>query len=232
MNLAAPATAESVTPALSLLMLVAVLTLVVGFLQRSEFAYVPPGAASAAIDPQQDPQGHAKQARMNRINQRFEQAVAMLHAKQYDFAVTALNEVLQMSPNLIDAHVNMGFALLGLEKYKAAGDFFANAIRLDAYKGNAYWGLALALEKLGDKEAALGAMRTYIHLAPPGDPYVRKARAALWEWDEELKRGPLPAHEAQWLQQRGQQWVDRNRPEVDKPTAPGQTIDLLKGVQK
>lgn len=229
MSLAAPQAPESVTPALSLLMLVAVLTLAVSFMQRSEFAYAPPGTASISIDPQQDPKGHAKQARMSRIEQRFEQAVAMLHAKQYDFAVTALHEVLRMSPNLIDAHVNMGYALLGLEKYKAAGDFFANAIRLDAYKGNAYWGLALALEKLGDKEAALGAMRTYIHLAPQGDPYVRKARAALWEWEEELKRGPLPQHEEAWLQQRGQEWVDRNRPDVDKPAASGQGIDLLNG---
>lgn len=232
MNLAAPATPEAVTPMLSLLMLVAVLTLVVGFMQRSEFAFVPPGASASTIDPQQDPRGHAKQARMNRIEQRFEQAVAMLHAKQYDFAVTALHEVLQMSPNLIDAHINMGYALLGLKNYKAAGDFFANAIRLDSYKGNAYWGLALALEKLGDKAAALGAMRTYIHLAPAGDPYVRKARAALWEWEEELKRGPLPAHEAQWLQQRGQEWVDRNRPDVDKPAASGQSVDLLKSEKR
>lgn len=232
MNIAAPVAHESVTPVLSLLMLVAVLTLAVGFLQRSEFTNAPAGTSQAAIDPQQDPQGHAKQARLKRIEQRFEQAVAMLHAKQYDFAVTALHEVLQMSPNLIDAHVNMGYALLGLEKHKAAGDFFANAIRLDAYKGNAYWGLALALEKLGDKEAALGAMRTYIHLAPTGDPYVSKARAALWEWEEELKRGPLPAHEAEWLQRRGQEWVDRNRPDVDKPAASVRGVDLLKGEQK
>jgi len=25
-------------------------------------------------------------------------------------------------------------------------------------------------------------MRTFVHLSPAGDPYVRKARAALWEW--------------------------------------------------
>lgn len=232
MSVVTPANYETVTPVLSLLMLVAVLTLAVGFFQRSEFVSMPAGTSPVAIDPQQDPQGHAKQARLKRIEQRFEQAVAMLHAKQYDFAVTALHEVLRMSPNLIDAHVNMGYALLGLEKYKAAGDFFANAIRLDAYKGNAYWGLALALEKLGDKEAALGAMRTYIHLAPAGDPYVRKARAALWEWDEARKRGPLPAHEAEWLQRRGQEWVDRNRPDADKPAAPDRAVDLLKGEQK
>ncbi len=211
-------------------LLVAALAMLFGFVQRPEFAFSTPSATVAgvqAIDPALDPQGHAKQARMNQLNTRFEQAVAMLHAKQYEFAVTALHRVIELSPNMPEAHVNMGFALLGLNKYKAAGDFFANAIRLNAYQGNAYWGLAVALEKLGDKEAALGAMRSYIHLAPPDDPYVKKARSALWEWGEELKRGPLPKAEAQWLAEQGQRWEDRNSLNADFPSATQPNHDLI-----
>jgi tetratricopeptide (TPR) repeat protein len=198
-----------------------------GFFQRAEFAYLSPGSTIAGIDPQVDPRGHAKEARLSQINQRFEQAVAMLHAKQYDFAVKALHKVLELSPNLVDAHVNMGYALLGLKNYKAAGDFFANAIRLDSYKGNAYWGLAIALDGLGDKQAALGAMRTYIHLAPAGDPFVTKARSALWEWEDELRRGPRPKEEADWLQRKGEEWTERNSPELDKPAGSSRPVDLL-----
>ena len=44
---------------------------------------------------------------------------------------------------------------------------------------NAYYGLAVALEALGDLAGAKGAMRTYVHLGKPDDPYVRKAEAAV-----------------------------------------------------
>jgi hypothetical protein len=40
----------------------------------------------------------------------------------------------------------------------------------------------MAHDGLNDRPMALGAMRTFVHLAQPDDPYLRKARAALWEW--------------------------------------------------
>jgi tetratricopeptide (TPR) repeat protein len=166
----------------------------------------------------------AKQAalrdpRLAEIDTRFQQGVMMLHAKHYDDAVTAFHRVLELSPRLVDAHVNMGYALLGLKQDKAARDFFLTAIDLRPYQGNAYWGLATALENLGDLPGALGAMRTYIHLAPPNDPYVRRARSALWEWDTQLARGPLPAAEAEWMRRRGAEWDERNRPDADAPAS-------------
>ncbi len=157
--------------------------------------------------------------RMAEIRLRFQQAVMMLHAGRYEYAATALHRVLALSPRLTDAHVNMGFALLGLQRYQEAEAFFRNAIELDPYKGNAYWGLAEVFEAQGDLPAALGAMRTYIHLAPPGDPYVRRARAALWEWEDRLQRGPRPPEEAQWLAEQGQRWEERNSPSRDAPAA-------------
>ncbi|VAW83141.1 hypothetical protein MNBD_GAMMA16-441 [hydrothermal vent metagenome] len=223
---------NAVTIMISLLMLLAALALVAGFAMRSEFNFITPEELAQqqiepSIDPAQDPQGHAKQVRLQQLTERFDQAIVMLHAKQYDFAVTALHRVIELSPNMPEAHVNMGFAMLGLKRYKAAGDFFASAIRLKPYQGNAYWGLAVSLNELGDTEGALGAMRSYIHLAPPNDPYVRKARSALWEWESKLKRGPLPQAEADWIEQRGKEWDDRNSPELDKPNQTTGEIDLL-----
>lgn len=167
-------------------------------------------AASTAEDP-----------RMARIRERFDQALYMLHARRYDDAVTALHAVLLLSPRLTAAHVNMGYALLGLGRYSAAADFFRQAIDLTPYQGNAYWGLAEALEAEGDPQGALGAMRTYIHLAKPGDPFVRRARAALWEIDNRLKHGP-PSEEAQvWMEKRQREDAARNRPGQDKPLVDG-----------
>jgi tetratricopeptide (TPR) repeat protein len=153
--------------------------------------------------------------RMAEIDTRFQQAAVMLHAQRYDDALVALHRVLQLSPRLPEAHSNMGYALLGIEDYAGAYGFFKSATDLEPYLGNAYWGLAVALEKLGDLEGALGAMRIYIHLAPPDDPYVRRARSALWEWDTRLARGPLPEHEADWIDRNTREWVERNLPDRD-----------------
>lgn len=107
----------------------------------------------------------------------------MLHAKQYEHAMTAFHRVLERDPAMPEAHVNMGFALIGLERYGAARDFFESAITLRKEQINAYYGLAVALEGLRDRPGAIGAMRTFVHLSKPDEPYVRKAQAALWEWE-------------------------------------------------
>ncbi|MGB3429929.1 MAG: tetratricopeptide repeat protein [Burkholderiaceae bacterium] len=133
-------------------------------------------------DPRSAPSAHAAEARADEVRVRFEQAVVMLHARQYEHAATALHRVIELDPELPEAHVNMGYAMLGLERFKAAADFFAEATERRPGQANAYYGLAVALEAQGDVAGALGAMRTFVHLSPPDDPFVRKARAALWEW--------------------------------------------------
>lgn len=140
-----------------------------------------PGAQPRA-DARSDPAGHVEQMRRDEFDARFRQAVVMLHARQYEHAVTALHRALEISPEIPEAHVNMGFALLGLQRHAAARDFFVGAMELAPGQANTYYGLAIALEGLGDLPGARGAMRTYIHLAPADDPWVPRARAALWEW--------------------------------------------------
>ena len=124
------------------------------------------------------------------VSQRFEQAVALLHAKQFAYAVAALKKIIELAPRMPEAYVNMGFALLGLEDYAAAGEYFNTATELRPTQANAYWGLGEALAGLKDYEGALGAMRSYIHLSTPDDPFVPKARAALWELEAQLGRIP------------------------------------------
>ena len=122
------------------------------------------------------------------IDQRFTQGVVMLHAKQYEHALTAFHRVLQLEPAMPEAHVNAGFALLGMKQPAAARAFFEGAIALRNQQLNAYYGLAVASEQLGDLAAARGAMRTYAHLAPKDDPFRRKAEAALWEWESGISK--------------------------------------------
>lgn len=127
-------------------------------------------------------------AHLNEIRSRFDQAVALLHAKQYEYAITALDRVIRLSPRLPDAHVNMGFALLGLEQYDLAVASFDRAISFNANQANAYYGIGLAWAAMGDYAGALGAMRSYLHLTKSGDTYTSKARELLAEWQKHLPR--------------------------------------------
>ncbi len=218
---------EQVTATIAIALVVIMLTMVFGFANRAQFAYQPvESTAEALVDARVDPRGHAKQFRLSQIDERFQQALAMLHAKQYDFAIKALHRVIELAPKMAEAYVNMGYALIGKEDYKAAADFFNAAIELKPYQSNAYWGLAISMEQLGELDVALGAMRSFIHLSPPNDPFLRKARSALWEWESTLKRGPLPEAEQEWIKRRGQEWQERNSLEADAPTAEDRSIEL------
>jgi tetratricopeptide (TPR) repeat protein len=133
---------------------------------------------------------HARQQIDAEVKRRFDEGVVMLHARQYEHAMTAFHRVLQLKPALPEAHVNAGFALIGMQRFKEARDFFDAAIDLRKEQTNAYYGLAEALEGLGDLQGALGAMESYVHLAKADDPFRPKAEAAIWEWRAALaKRG-------------------------------------------
>lgn len=146
------------------------------------------GAAIGALDRLHAPEAMAPvpaAPHADRIKALFDAAVAMLHARRHEEAVTALHEVLRYAPKMPEAHVNMGFALLGLQRPKEARAFFESAMALAPRQANAYYGLALVHEAQGDLELASGAMRSYLHLAQEERPeHVARARAALWEWDE------------------------------------------------
>jgi tetratricopeptide (TPR) repeat protein len=143
------------------------------------------GGAGLALIPEAPESAAARgegPAHAAQVDLAFRQGVVMLHAKQYEHALTAFHRVLKFAPEMPEAHANMGYALVGLGRHREARGFFEGAIALRPGQVNAYYGLALAAEGLGDLEVARGAMRTYVHLAPAGDPHRRKAESALWEW--------------------------------------------------
>jgi tetratricopeptide (TPR) repeat protein len=131
---------------------------------------------------------HVAEKRKAEIAMRFDQGVVMLHAKEYNHALTAFHRVMELAPEMPEAYVNTGFALLGLGKYVAARDFFDEATSLRREQYNAYYGMALALEGSGDLFGAMQAMETYLHRADKADPYRRKAEAAVWEWRAQLEK--------------------------------------------
>ena len=126
-----------------------------------------------------------------RAHQSFQQGVAMLQAGHFDYAVSALHEVLAIYPALPEAHVNMGYALLGAGDPAAAADFFNSATDLRPSLHNAYYGLALAERDNGNDKAAIAAMQAYTHLAAADERHLPQAQAFIWELQAKT-RGETP----------------------------------------
>jgi tetratricopeptide (TPR) repeat protein len=135
-------------------------------------------------------QAHALEKRRAEVKARFDQGAAMLHAKRYDYALTAFHRVLELAPDIPEAHVNLGFTLLGMQRHKEALAFFESATVLRPWQANAYYGMAEAMDAMGDRSGAIGAMRTFVHLAQKDNPFVSKANIVLSRWDEQRSRKP------------------------------------------
>lgn len=123
------------------------------------------------------------------VEQLFAHAVERMQQRDYQAALQLWHRILLQEPEIPQVKVNMGFTLLELGQFDAAGDFFASAVEQNPFQANAYYGLALVSEQAGDLESALGAMRSYIHLAGADEDerFLRRARAALWEWETQLE---------------------------------------------
>ncbi|TNF89710.1 MAG: tetratricopeptide repeat protein [Gammaproteobacteria bacterium] len=121
----------------------------------------------------------------------FAAAVSHMQAKRYQQALDLWHQALLINPavvEVVEVKVNMGFTLFELGHQQQARDFFIAALEQNAFQANAYYGLAIVSENLGDLEGALGAMRSFIHLANPerDGQFIRRARSALWEWEAQL----------------------------------------------
>lgn len=118
------------------------------------------------------------------ISQLFDQAVEKLRHRKYQEAIEGFRAVLSHSGPMPEAYINTGFAYYEMQQYELAVEAFQTAIDLRPSQVNAYWGLAVSLEALCDIPGAIGAMRTYVHLAEPGSAYIKRANSALWEWEQ------------------------------------------------
>jgi tetratricopeptide (TPR) repeat protein len=118
----------------------------------------------------------------------FAAAVEHMQRGEHQQALNLWHRLLLKNPRLPELQVNMGFTLFEMGHVDQARDFFTAAIESNSFQANAYYGLALVNEHIGDIELAMGAMRSYIHLAgsDADERFIRRARAALWEWEARL----------------------------------------------
>lgn len=118
----------------------------------------------------------------------FKQGVQYLSEGRTHQAIVVLEAARSLGPKVPEVAVNLGFAHLARGDHAVARNHFERALELKPDQINAYYGLGMALEAEGDIEMALGAMRTFLHFEPEGTEYWRRAGAAVWEWDDRLRR--------------------------------------------
>jgi tetratricopeptide (TPR) repeat protein len=141
----------------------------------------------------------------SQLKRHFDWAVTQLRTGHYQQAINGFRAVLEQAPAMPEAYINTGFAHIELQQFEQALQAFQTAIDLRPGQFNAYWGLAVSLEGLCDIPGAMGAMRTYVHLAEPDDPYLVKANAALWEWEQIKHAGADGGQNAHECYQSGEQ---------------------------
>ena len=122
-----------------------------------------------------------------RLNGLFGEGTSALAAADYSLAANSFARVLEIDPDLAEAHVNLGFALLGMRQVNAAKSEFNLARESNPEQANLYYGLAMVHEHEQEIRQAVLAMQTFLHLAEEGHPFVRKATAAIWEWNQRLQ---------------------------------------------
>jgi Flp pilus assembly protein TadD len=144
-------------------------------------------------------------AKDSQLKRHFDRAVTQLRAGHYQQAINGFRAVLEQAPAMPEAYINLGFAYVELQQFEQALQSFQTAIDLRPGQVNAYWGLAVSLEGLCDIAGAKGAMRTYIHLAPADDPFIVKANAALWEWEQLKTSGNMDKQDVDTCKQYQQQ---------------------------
>lgn len=134
-----------------------------------------PVASKAASTSAKSPAPSAAQAA-------FDAGIGHLRGGDAHSAALAFERARQADPRAPAVLVNLAFSYLALDRPEASAGLFEQATAIAPSMTNAYFGMAEALDAMGDREGARGAMRTFLHLASEDDPFRRRAMAALWEW--------------------------------------------------
>ena len=140
-----------------------------------------------------EPKAAAKKAPPTEGEKIMQAAKAHMRAKRYDDAIGTLHEARELLKPDLRAYLLMASALEAKKDYDTARDFYGAVLDRDPWQADAYWGVATTSEALGELDAAVGAMRNFLHVQPNADPQklrIVQARSALWEWESKLGRGP------------------------------------------
>ncbi len=117
------------------------------------------------------------------LDERLDEAVDYAEAEQYDQAIAALQELLQIAPDDYRVHGNLGIVYYQTDQYDKAIAEFQEVLRLEPDDPNAYHHLGVIYANQGRAEEAIAAFETYLQLQPDASD-----RAQVEEWIAQLRR--------------------------------------------
>jgi len=124
----------------------------------------------------------------------LESAFDLLHAGNNIEALAAFSALLERDPKNPDALMGAGFAALRLNDISSAHEFLLKAAPLAPGYPDIFYGLALVLERRGDKAGAVAAMRKAVTMA--SGPNFRPDRAMPRDPTGPMSAGGRP--ESSW----------------------------------
>jgi len=197
--------------------------LVLGFV----LAALPWGPEPVALAVRERP---AAAAAAGTFDRDFRDGVGRLRRGDAAAAAAAFERAVRARPEVPEAHVNLGYALLALNRAAAAHRAFEHALNLRPGQANAYFGLAESLESQGDLALALGAMRSFVHLVGSDDPHRRRALSAIWEWEAALTQARAPTESGGGPERDSSNGAARAAPDV--PPEPSFALLRLDGTHE
>lgn len=115
----------------------------------------------------------------NEARDRFKRGLENSYAGRYDEAISEYEASIRLDPGVAEVYNNLGFAYFDKGDAQAAVFFQRKALDINPYLANGYYGLALALETLGDKKGALVCWKRYLSLSSD-DIWIERAKEHIY----------------------------------------------------
>lgn len=101
--------------------------------------------------------------------------IILMRMERFNDAIKDYERALKMAPDLAEAKVNMGAALIGLRRYASAIAILEEGLKNDPLSPHvAYYNLGIVHEMIGDYKSARGHYTQALSLAPEWSPAKRK----------------------------------------------------------
>ena len=104
---------------------------------------------------------------------------AYREAAEYEKAITAYKQAMEMRPTEINPVIGIGASYLGAKDYEKAESYLSTARTMDESNQYVYYYLGIAYYEMGDLEAAINEFRIGIDLQVRAD-------FRPWEWSKQL----------------------------------------------
>jgi tetratricopeptide (TPR) repeat protein len=131
---------------------------------------------------------------------KYEEGKKAFNQERYAEAITAFQDAIELDPDYVLAHLDMGFAYINLEKYEEALGAFASAQAIEQDNHYAYYGIGLIARRQERTADAITSLRSAVDLEPTnnqawlelGHAYcnARKYREAIESYRAAIKAKP------------------------------------------